>query len=64
MSAHLDPQRGAMVVVFVGIALILTGSGLASLMDDSSWRWLGTVGVLVQVVGWIRYSRVRRGGVR
>ncbi|WLQ51298.1 hypothetical protein P8A21_29140 [Streptomyces poriferorum] len=58
----LTSERNALVVVFVGIALALSGAGLASLLDEPSWRWLATGGVLVQTVGWIRYSRVRRGG--
>lgn len=62
MSANSTTQRGALVVVFVGIALALAGAGLASLLDEPSWRWLATGGVLVQVVGWVRYSRAQRGG--
>ncbi|WP_328893717.1 hypothetical protein [Streptomyces sp. NBC_00236] len=62
MSANSTTQRGALVVVFVGIALALAGAGLASLLDEPSWRWLATCGVLVQVVGWVRYGRAGRGG--
>ncbi|MGW6203248.1 hypothetical protein ACWF9B_06315 [Streptomyces sp. NPDC055089] len=64
MSTYLTPDRGALIVVFAGIALTLAGSGLASLLDEPSWRWLATAGVLVQTTGWIRYSRARRGGER
>lgn len=64
MSVNLTPERGALVVVFAGIALTLAGTGLASLLDEPSWRWLATGGVLVQVTGWIRYSRARQGGER
>lgn len=62
MSANITSERGALVVVFVGIALALAGAGLASLLDEPSWRWLATGGVLVQVVGWVRYSRAGRDG--
>lgn len=51
MSTNPTAQRGALVIVFVGIALALAGAGLASLLDESSWRWLATGGVLVQIVG-------------
>ncbi|MHC3816743.1 hypothetical protein [Streptomyces sp. DT9] len=62
MSVNLTSERGALVVVFVGIALALAGAGLAAVLDEPSWRWLATGGVLVQVVGWVRYSRAQRGG--
>ncbi|TXS38539.1 hypothetical protein EAO72_35855 [Streptomyces sp. or43] len=61
---NLTSERRALVVVFVGIALALAGAGLASLLDEPSWRCLATGGVLVQVIGWVRYSRARRGGER
>ncbi|MGC5398582.1 hypothetical protein ACPXCP_22945 [Streptomyces sp. DT20] len=64
MSVTLTSERGALVVVFVGIALALAGAGLASLLDEPSWRWLATSGVLVQVTGWVRYSLALRGGER
>ncbi|MEV2245106.1 hypothetical protein [Streptomyces sp. NPDC049970] len=48
--------------MFAGIALALAGAGLASLLDEPSWRWLATGGVLAQVIGWVRYSRAQRGG--
>ncbi|MFE3824848.1 hypothetical protein [Streptomyces sp. NPDC059092] len=64
MSVNLTSDRGALVVVFAGIALAVAGAGLASLLDESSWRWLATGGVLIQVHGWVRYSRARRGGER
>ncbi|HEY9331905.1 MAG TPA: hypothetical protein VIS09_27305 [Streptomyces sp.] len=48
--------------MFAGIALALAGAGLAPLLDEPSWRWLATGGVLAQVIGWVRYSRARRGG--
>lgn len=63
MSTNPSTQRRALVVVFVGIALAASGAGLASLLDEPSWRWLATGGVLVQVIGWVRYSRARQGGV-
>ncbi|WP_329614470.1 hypothetical protein OG244_15970 [Streptomyces brevispora] len=62
MSADSTSQRLALVVVFVGIAMAVAGSGLASLTDEASWRLLATGSVLVQVVGWVRYGRGRRGG--
>ncbi|WP_328895207.1 hypothetical protein [Streptomyces sp. NBC_00236] len=64
MSVTLTSERGALVVVFVGIALALAGAVLASLLDEPSLRWLATGGVLVQVTGWVRYGRARRGGER
>lgn len=62
MSANTTSERGALIVVFAGIALALAGAGLAPLLDEPSWRWLATGGVLAQVIGWVRYSRARRGG--
>ncbi|MGW0934775.1 hypothetical protein [Streptomyces sp. NPDC002666] len=62
MSANITSERGALIVVFAGIALALAGAGLASLLDEASWRWLAKGGVLVQVIGWVRYSRAQRGG--
>ncbi|TXS36391.1 hypothetical protein [Streptomyces sp. OR43] len=62
MSASITSERGALIVVFVGIALTLAAAGLASLLDEPLWRWLATGGVLVQVIGWVRYSSARRGG--
>lgn len=64
MSANSTSERGALVVVFVGIALALAGAGLASLTGESAWRWLATGGVLVQVFGWVLYFRRTRGGAR
>lgn len=64
MSVNLTSERGALLVVFVGIAVTVAGTVLASLLGEPSWRWLATGGVLVQVAGWVRYSHARRGGER
>ncbi|MFI1160561.1 hypothetical protein [Streptomyces sioyaensis] len=62
MNANASSQRGALVVVFVGIALTVAGSVLAFLTHEPSWRHLLAGGGLIQIVGWVRYSRARRGG--
>lgn len=61
---NTSSQRGALVLVFVGIAAALTGSVLAFLTDEPTWRFLTAGGGFVQVTGWVLYSRGRRGGDR
>ncbi|MFJ2584036.1 hypothetical protein [Streptomyces sp. NPDC087538] len=62
MTTNSSSPRSALALVFAGIALAVTGSVLAFLTDEPSWRYLLTSGVLIQVIGWVRYIRDGRGG--
>ncbi|MCX4789230.1 hypothetical protein OG369_24510 [Streptomyces sp. NBC_01221] len=62
MTTNTSSQRGALVVVFVGIALTLTGSVLVFLTHEPTWRYLLAGGGFVQFVGWVLHNRARRGG--
>ncbi|WP_405404896.1 hypothetical protein [Streptomyces sp. NBC_01104] len=56
--------RGALSLVFIGIAATVVGTALGSLADEPAWRYLSAVGGLTQLTGWFLYIRARRGGAR
>lgn len=60
----ITTARGALSLVFIGIAATVVGSVLASLADEPVWRYLSAGGGLAQFTGWFLYIRARRGGAR
>ena len=64
MNPSTSPQRGALVLVFVGIVLALAGSVLVFLTGETTWRYLTAVGGSLQLIGWVLHIRGRRGGAR
>ncbi|QNE76071.1 hypothetical protein F0344_16890 [Streptomyces finlayi] len=64
MSANLAfaSLRTSLVLLFVGIFVTVAGSVVAFVTGDPAWRFLSAGGGLVQVTGWVLYSRARRGG--
>lgn len=62
MNTDSSSQRCALVIVFVGVALAVSGSVLLLLTHETVWRYLLAGGGFVQFIGWVLRNGARRGG--
>uniref|UniRef100_A0AAU3GVS9 Uncharacterized protein n=1 Tax=Streptomyces sp. NBC_01401 TaxID=2903854 RepID=A0AAU3GVS9_9ACTN len=64
MNTNSTSQRRALVIVFIGVALAVTGSVLVFLTHETVWRYLLAGGGFTQFVGWVLHNSAQRGGER